>query len=92
MTSGYLSLLLGDIAAHLDDFHTVKEGTGDGVEIVGGGDEQYLREIVINVEVVVVECRVLFGVEHFEQCRCRVAVHGVLRHLIYLVEHEDRVG
>ena len=35
---------------------------------------------------------VLFRVEHFQQGRRRVAVVGHLRHLVYLVEYEDRVG
>ena len=34
---------------------------------------------------------VLLGVEHLKQCRCRVAVMRVLRHLVYLVENEDGV-
>ena len=32
-----------NIAGKLDDFHTVEQGRGDGVGLVGGGDEQHLR-------------------------------------------------
>ncbi len=57
---------------------------------VRGGDEEYLREVVLHVEVVVDEHEVLLGIEHFEQRCGRIAaeIHG---HFVHFVEHEDRV-
>ena len=89
---GYLHLLLGDVAAHLDDFHAVAQGAGDAAQVVGRGDEEHLGEVIVHVQVVVVESVVLLGVEHFQQGGGRVAVDGVLRHLVYLVEDEDGVA
>ena len=88
---GNLNLLLRDVAAYLDDFHTVEQRLRNGAEVVGRCDEEHFREVVVNVEVVVVECRVLLGVEHFKHRRCRVAVDGVLCDLVDFVEDEYRV-
>ena len=91
MTLCYLYLLLCDISAEFDDFHTVEQWFGDGVEIIGSGNEQHPRQVVVAVEIVVVECLVLLGVEHFKQCRRRVAVMSVLCHLVNLVEDEHGI-
>ena len=54
---------------------------------VGGGDEEYLAEVVFDIEVMIHEHVILFRIEDFEQRRRRVAteVHG---HLVNFVEHE----
>ena len=57
---------------------------------VRGRDEENLRKVVLNIEIMVDEHEILFGIEHFEQCRRGVAAE-VHRHLIDFVEHEDRV-
>ncbi len=57
---------------------------------VRGGDEEHLRQVVLHVEVVIDEHEVLFGIEHFEQRRRRIAAE-VHRHLVDFIEHEDRV-
>ncbi len=85
---GYLNLLLGDVSRHLDDLHTVEQRARNGVEVVGSGNEERLGEVVVYVEEVVVEGRVLLWVEHFEQCRRRVAIDSVLCHLVNLIENE----
>ena len=92
MALGNLVFLLGDIAADLNDLHTVEQRTGYRSQIVGGGDEHHLRQVVIYVQIVVVEGVVLLGVKHFQQGRCRVTVVGILRHLVNLVENEDGVA
>ena len=50
-----------------------------------------LDEVELDVEVVVEERVVLLGVEHLEQRRRRIAAE-VDRHLVDLVEQEDRVA
>jgi hypothetical protein len=60
------------------------------VERVRRRDEHHLREVVVEIEVVVVERRVLLGIEHLEQRRRRIAAE-VGRHLVDLVEQEHRV-
>src|SRR5579863_9413308 len=100
--AGLLALLLDEILARdlqlfkfgvalqAKDFHAVLQRRGNGVSHVGGGDEQDLGEVVINVEVVVLEGGVLFGVEDFEQSRGGIAAE-VGRHLVHFVKQEDRV-
>ncbi len=57
---------------------------------VRGGDEEHLRQVVLHVEVVVDEHEVLFGIEHFQQRRRRIAAE-VHRHLVHFIQHEHRV-
>ncbi len=57
---------------------------------VGGGDEQDLRQVVVDVEVVILEGGVLLRIEDFEQGRGRIAAE-VRRHLVDFVEQEDGV-
>ena len=66
-------------------------GRGMLREHVRGADEHHLREVVVDVEVVIVEGVVLLRVEHLEQRRRRIAAE-VHRHLVDLVEQEDRVA
>ena len=68
----------------------VEQGRGDRLEHVGRGDEHHLREVEIDVEVMVAEGRVLLGVEDFQQ-RGRGVAAEVGAELVDLVEHEDRV-
>ena len=84
-------LLLEYVSADVDQLHTVEQGLRYGVEIVGRSDEQNLRQVVVDVDVVVVEGVVLFGVEYLEQSRSRVALK-VVAYLVDFVEHEYRVG
>ena len=83
-------LLLGQIARNVDHLHAVAQRRGDVGDVVGRGDEQHFREVVLHVEVVVMERGVLLGVEHFQQGARRVAVvRG--RHLVDLVEDNDGI-
>ena len=64
--------------------------SGNGVQHVGRGDEENLREVVVHVEVVILEGGVLLGIENFKQRRGRIAAE-VRRHLVDFVEQEDGV-
>ena len=90
MRSRDLRLLVLRVAGDADDLHAVHEGRRD-VQRVGRRHEHDVGEIIVDLEIVVVEARVLLGVEHFEQRRGRVAAE-VLAHLVDLVEQEQRVG
>ncbi len=87
---GDVDLFLLRVAGEFDDLHAVEQRAGDGVELVGGADEEHLREIERLVEVVVAEGVVLLGVERFEQ-RGRGVATEVAAELVDLVEHEDGV-
>ena len=87
---GDLDLLLLGVAGELEHFHAVAQRLRDRVQHVGRADEHHVRQVVLDVEVVVEERVVLFRVEHLEQRRRRVAAE-VHRHLVDFVEQEHRV-
>ena len=83
-------LLLQEVTGNVDHLHAVAQRRGDIGHVVGRGDEQHLRQVVLHVEVVVVERGVLLRIEHLQQGARRVAVvrNG---HLVHLVEDDDGV-
>ena len=83
-------LLLVRVAGELDHVHPVEQRAADRVERVRGADEEHLREVERQVEVVVAEARVLLGVEDLEHRRRGVAPE-VGAHLVDLVDQEDGV-
>src|ERR1700674_3990069 len=85
-----VNLLFLGVALKLDNLHAVAQRLGNGIEHVGGGDEQDFREIERHVQIVVAEGRVLLGIECFEQRRRRIATE-VASNLVNFVEHEDRI-
>ena len=83
--------LLGDgVAVEADDLHAVQQRAGDRLRHVGGRDEHDLREVELDVEVVVAERVVLRRVQDLEQRRRGVAP-PVRADLVDLVEHDHRV-
>src|SRR6266446_1549635 len=86
----YVELLLHRVAVEADHLHAVDERTGDGVGHVGGGDEQHVGEVEVDVEVVVAEGMVLLRIEHLQERRRRNAA-PVRADLVDLVEHDDGV-
>ena len=82
--------LLLAVPRELKHLHPVEEGRGDRLEHVRRGDEHHLREVEIDVEVVVAKRGVLLGIEHFQERRRGVAAE-VGTQLVDLVEHEDGV-
>ena len=87
---GDAELLLLGVAREADDLHPVLERRRDRLELIGRADEEHLREIEGQVQIVVAEARVLRGVEHLEHRARRIAA-PVGAHLVDLVDHEDRV-
>ncbi len=87
---GDAQLLRLGVAADADQLHAVAQRGADGVDHVGGGDEEHVAEVVRHLEVVVAELAVLLGVEHLEQRRRRVAPE-VSANLVNFIEHDHRV-
>ena len=69
MAFGYLYLLFGKITAYLNKFHAVEQGRGNTAKIIGCGYEHYIRQVVVDVKEIVMECIVLFRVEYLKKCR-----------------------
>src|SRR6476646_4837356 len=89
VTARDLDLFVLGVASDADDLHAVHQGRRD-VERVGRGDEHHVRQIVVDLEIVVVEGVVLLRVQNFEQSRSRIAAE-IRAHLVDLVEQEQRV-
>ena len=84
------ALLLAGVSRQLDDLETVSKRPGNGIELVGRGDEHHLRQIEGHFEVVVGERVVLFRIEDLEQRRGRVAAE-IVTELVDLVEDKHWV-
>ena len=83
--------LLGlQIAGKTNDFHAIAQRFRNRLQRVGGRDEQHLRQIVVDFEIVIVERVMLLGVEDFEQRRSRIAT-PVAAKLVHFVKQNDRV-
>ena len=80
-----------DVAGDMNDLHAVLQRPRDLTQHVRGAHEHDLRQVVVEVHVVVVERVVLFRIEHFEERRRRIAAE-VHRHFVDLVEQEDGVA
>ena len=66
-------LVVLGVAVEGDQLHAVQQRRGDLLDHVGGGDEQHVGEVQVELEVVVAEGVVLRRVEHLEQGGRRVA-------------------
>src|SRR5918994_3387007 len=90
VVAGDGQLLVLGVAVQADDLHAVQQRARDRLDHVGGGDEQHVRQVQLDLEVVVAEGVVLGRVEHLEQSRGGVAA-PVGADLVDLVEQEHRV-
>jgi hypothetical protein len=78
------------VAGELQHFHAVAQRLRHRVQDVRGADEHHVRQVVLDVEIVIQERVVLLGVEDFEERRGRIPAE-VHRHLVHFVEQEHRV-
>ncbi len=79
------------VAGELEHFHAVAQrACGIVCSTFAVQMKHHIRQVVLDVEVVIEEGVVLLGVEHFEERRGRIAAE-VHRHLVDLVEQEHRV-
>src|SRR5690606_997373 len=88
---GNLYFLLRRVSIDLNDLHPVQQGGLNGRKRIGRSDKHDLREVVLQLEVVVVKGRILLRVQYLQQRGGRVAPE-VLTHLVDLIENENRVG
>ena len=87
---GDLDLLVLGVAFEPDDLHPVEQRLRH-VERVGGGDEHHVRQVVVQLEIMVLEAAVLLGIEHLQQRRRGIAAE-ILAELVDLVEQEQRIA
>ena len=91
MVLGDGELFVLGVGCQLNDLHTVKKRTGNGIQRVGGGDEKAVRKIEGKLHEVVAEALVLLAVQHLQKRRGRVAV-GVTGHLVDLVQKDQGIA
>ena len=85
--SGDGDLLGLGVARQLDDLEAVPQGRRDPGPLVGGRDEEDLRQVERQLGERVAETALLFRIEHFEEHRGRRGPD-----LVHLVQHDDRVS
>src|SRR5450759_3968852 len=90
MLAGDRQLLGQRVAAEMDHLEAVVQRVRYPFDVVGGGDEEHAAEVVLALEVVVAEARVVRRVEDLHEGRRRVAV-PVAVELVDLVEQYHRV-
>ncbi|OPX68871.1 MAG: hypothetical protein A4E38_01679 [Methanoregulaceae archaeon PtaB.Bin108] len=73
MIPGNRELFLISVSRDLDQFHPVEEGSRDGGERVGSRNEQHFREVVGDLQVVIRERGILFGIQDFKESARRIA-------------------
>src|SRR3546814_66047 len=85
---GDLDLLVLGIAFEPDDLHAVEQRLRQ-VERVRGGDEHDVAEVDIDLQIMILELAILFGVENLEQRRSRTG-YEILRQLVDLGENTEQ--
>jgi hypothetical protein len=73
MSLGDFEFLAFGVARQPQNLETILQGRRNRVQHVRRRDKENLREIVLDVEVVILEHVILFRIEHFEQGRARIA-------------------
>ena len=85
-----MHLLVLSIAADLNHFHTVQKGPWDWLQGIRRGNEQYLRQIHRDLQIVVAELPVLLTVQHFQKRREGIPL-VIVADLVNLVQKHQRV-
>ena len=88
--AGNLHLLLHKVAGNLNNLHAVQKRLRQCRQCVRSGNEQHVRQVEINVDIIIVEMAVLLRVEHLEQ-RGRRITFEIRTYLIHLVKEDNRV-
>ncbi len=90
MTLGDFRFFFNGIAVHFDNFEPVAQGGLYSVERIACGDEHNLAQVIIEVDIIVVEGMILFGIKHFQQRTGRISVKA-LSGFVNLVQHKKRI-
>src|SRR5947209_13449274 len=83
-------LLLKHIARKINNIHAVSKGSRYLVLHIPGADEEHLREIVRNLQVVIGKGVILLRIQHFQQGGGRITTI-LRREFVDFVEKENRV-
>ena len=81
------ALFVFRVAGERNGLHPVQKGARHVVGI-RGRQEHDIREVVLDLHVVIGERRVLFGIQHFQHRGCGISPK-VVTHLVDLVEQDE---
>ena len=84
-------LLVLGVAVELHDLHAVEQRRGDGLQHVRGRQEEHVRQVEVELQIVIAERVVLRGVEDLEQRRRGIATEATGLQLVDLVDEQHRV-
>ena len=90
MTLRNLYLFIFRVAGKRNDFHSIAQRIRDVVKIICRRYEHHRRQIVIQVEIMVHEFRILLGIQNLQHGARRVAPERVSK-LIDFIKQEERV-
>ena len=90
MAAGNLNLFFRDIAAYLNQLHTVQQRLGNRVQVIGGRDKHNFAQVIIYIQIIVMESVVLLRIQHLKQSGSGIAFE-IIRHLVDLVKNKHRV-
>ena len=79
------------IGAQLNDLHTVQQGSGNRIQGIGSGNEDAIRKIVRDFQIVIAVGGILLAIQHFQQCRAGIAA-VVGTHFIDFIQQKNRVA
>ena len=83
-------LLISRVSVEPNHFHTVEEWSWNGLGHVCRCNEQNMREIEFDIQIMILEGMILRRVQHFEQRGRRIPA-PVGAQLIDLVKHDHRI-
>src|SRR5215475_408194 len=90
MSPSNLELLAFCVARKPDNLEPVLKRRRNRVQHVGGRYEHHIRKIILDIEVMIVKCEVLFRVEDFKQCGRRIAAE-IHSEFVDFIQHYQRV-
>ena len=92
MPLGDFIFLLTQITTQVDDLHTVAQGGMNRRKVVGRGDEEDFREVVVQLDEIVVEGIILLRVKDFQKRSLRVAADVVATYLVDFVQDKNGIS
>src|SRR3990172_13382663 len=89
-TFGDFDFLRFRVTGQAQHLHAVLQSRRNSMDDVRSADKEHLREVVFNIQVMILEHVVLFRIEDFEQGGRRVSAE-IGAHLLHFVQHEDGI-
>src|SRR5215510_4628931 len=90
ISPGDLGLFPLAVPLDTNNFHSIKQRLADRVQRIRRRDEEYLRQIEGQIQIMITERMILCRIQYLKQRRGRITTE-ITPHLIDLVQHQDRI-